>query len=115
MIGRVRFVVCVLLVGSLVGSLADADAKRKPPPPPVAITARVVDLEVRDDARYVTVMAGSDNGITKQMRVKFREGTTTKPFADGEALLIRVDRRTTVLKTNLTTEQVRANRIVQFE
>ena len=112
MIASVRVLVaCVLLFGSL----AHADNKKKPSPRPVAIAGRVVDLEVAGESRIVTVLIGSDNGIAKKWRAKFREGTTEKPLAGGEAVVIRIDKRSTVLKTSLSAEQVRANRVVQFD
>jgi hypothetical protein len=111
MIASVRVLVaCVLLFGSL----AHADTKKKPTPVPVAITGRVVDLDVAGDSRIVTVLIGSETGIERHWHAKFREGTTAKPLAGGEAVVIRVDRRTTVLKTSLSVEQVRANRVVEF-
>jgi len=102
---------CVLLCASL----AHADNKKKPAPRPVAIAGRVVDLEAAGEARIVTVLVGSEAGIGKTWHARFREGTSTKPLADGEATIIRVDKRSAVLKTSLTAEQVRANRVVQFE
>ncbi len=106
---HVVFVVCALLVGSL------AHADKKPARRPAAVVGRVVDLEVSAESRIVTVLVGSDQGIGKRWRAKFRDGTTTKLLADGEAIVIRIDKRTAVLKTSLSAEQVRANRIVQFE
>ena len=112
MIASVRVLIaCVLLLGSL----AHADSKKKPPPRPAAIAGRVVDLDVVGESRIVTVLIGSENGIGETWRAKFREGTTEKPLAGGEAVVIRIGRRTTVLQTSLTAEQVRANRVVQFE
>lgn len=99
-------ITCALLATS-------AYAETKKPKKPV--TARIVDFEVREDARIVTVLAGSEQGIGKTWRAKFREGTTTKPLAGGDAIVIRIDRRTTVLKTSLSADQVRANRTIQFE
>lgn len=95
----------------LVGSLAFADKAPKMLP----ITGRVVDLEVSGDARIVTVMAGSDKGVAKTWHARFLEGDTTKPLPDGEAIIIRIDKRTTIIKTTLTEQQIRANRIVQFD
>jgi hypothetical protein len=112
MIAGVRVLVaCVLLFGSL----AHADSKKKPSPRPAAVAGRVVDLEVAGESRIVTVLIGSANGVGKRWRAKFREGTTAKLLAGGEAVVIRVDERSTVLKTSLSAEQVRANRVVQFE
>lgn len=101
-------VLCVLATGSL--ALAD-----KKGPKPAAISARVVDLEINEDSTIVTVMAGTDKGIDRTWHARFREGGSDKLLPDGEAIVIRVDRRTTVLKTKLTAKQVRENRIVQFD
>ena len=100
---------CVVLVGSL------AFADKKGAPRPLSISGRVVDLEIIGEDTVITVAAGTEQGIDKTWRARFREGTTTKLVPDGEAILIRIDRRTTILKTRLTPEQVRANRIVQFD
>jgi hypothetical protein len=111
MIASVRVLVaCVLLFGSL----AHADTKKKPAPAPVVIAGRVVDLDVVGESVIVTVLRGSETGIDRTWRARFREGTTAKPLAGGEAVVIRVNRRTTVLKTSLSAEQVRANRVVEF-
>jgi hypothetical protein len=99
-------VACVLLVGSLAFA-----GKEKP----LALSGRVVDLDIYRDSTVVTVMRGSDNGLAKGWKAAFREGTTTKLLPGGDATVIRVDRRSTVLKTTLTPEQVRANRVVQFD
>jgi len=102
-----------LVVGVLLlCSLAHADNKKRPAP--VLITGRVVDLEVTGDSRIVTVMTGSEKGVGKKMRATFRETATGKPLPGGDAVVIRVDHWTTVLKTSLTPEQIRANRVVQF-
>lgn len=102
-------VACVLLVGSL--AFADKKGAMKLEP----ISGRVVDLEIYGDTTAVTVLTGSENGLAKDWRARFREGTTTKLLTDGDATIIRIDRRTTVIKTTLTPDQVRANRIVQFD
>jgi hypothetical protein len=101
---------CALLAGS-----AHADKHPKPSAKTKAVTGRVVDITVRDDARIVTVLVGSKQGVGKTWRAKFREGTTTKPLEGGDAVLIRVDKLTSVLKTTLTTEQIRANRTIQLD
>jgi hypothetical protein len=106
----VRFLVmCILLAGSF--AHADKAIKAKPP----SVVGRVVGIEIVDDAVILTVAAGMNEGVTKGARVRFREGKTTKLLAGGEAVLIRVDRRTSILKTKLPAAQVRANRFVQFD
>jgi hypothetical protein len=97
----------------LVGAIAHADKRLSPKPQP--IVGRVVSLEVYPDTTVVTVLVGYNQGIEKTWHAKFREGTTTTLLGGGEATIIRIDRRTTLLKTSLTPEQVRAHRFVQFE
>jgi hypothetical protein len=103
MIKQLVVVMCVL------ASVAHADPK------PKTATGRVIDYQTQGDARIVTVHVGSNQGVARTWRAKFREGTTTKQLVGGEATVIRIDKRSTVLKTNLTPEQIRANRSVQFD
>ncbi len=99
-------VICLLSCSMLVGSSARADKKPRLRLQPVV--GRVVDLEVTADYRIVTVLAGSEQGITRGAHAKFRD-------VDGEAIIVRVDHRTTVVKTSLSAERVRAHRSVQFD
>lgn len=99
----------VLAACVLVGSHARADT-RKP-----SVVARVVGLEIYDDTALVTIAAGSDQGIGKTWRAQFREGKTQKLLAGGEAIIIRVDRRSSILKTRLPPAQVRAHRFIQLD
>src|SRR3954466_9945468 len=101
-------ILCVLLVGSLAFAGGKKDAPKYD-----SITGRVVDLEISGADTVVIVMRGTETGIEKGWHARFREGTTAKLLDGGEAILIRVDHRTIVLKTTLKPEQVRANRIVQ--
>lgn len=101
-------VACVLLAGSF----AAADKKSMKADP---IVARVVDLEINEASTVVTVMAGSDKGVAKGWHATFLEGDSKKPLPDGEATIIRIDKRSTIIKTTLKPEQVRANRQVRFE
>ena len=100
-------IACVLLVAS--SARADRVAKMEP------VVARVVGIEIMGESVVVTVAAGMDQGITKRAHARFRDGKTKKLLAGGEAVLIRVDKRTAVLKTSLPAERVRANRFVQFD
>ena len=105
----VWLVVCVLLVGSF------ARADRPVSPKPTNVVARVVGLEVFDKTSIVTIAAGSERGIGRRWRAQFREGKTPKLLAGGEAVIIRIDRRTSILKTTLTPTQVRENLFVQLD
>ena len=99
----------------LLGSFAHADKAARPKKMP-SVVARVVSLEIYDDeTAFITVTAGSEQGVGKLFRARFREGTTSKLLAGGNALLIRVDRRTTTLKTKLSPAQIRANKFVQLD
>lgn len=104
----VWLVVCVLLVGSF------ARADRRSPKPP-SVVARVVGLEIVDETAVITIAAGSEQGIGKRWRAQFREGKTPNLLAGGEASIIRIDRRTAVLKTALPPAQVRANVFIQLD
>lgn len=110
MIASVRALIVGIL---LLGPMAHADKKAAPRKP--AVVGRVVDLEVRGDSHVVTVLAGSDSGIGKTWRATFVDAATRKPLAGGEAVVIHVDKTSTVLKTRLSAEQVRASRTVQFD
>jgi hypothetical protein len=100
------FIVCVLVAGSF------ADTRKLPVTAPVV--ARVVGFEVSGDATIVKIAAGSEQGLATSWRAHFREGKTPKLLAGGEGVMIRVDRRTSVLQTTLTPAQVRANVFVQL-
>jgi hypothetical protein len=102
-------VACALFVGSLAFAGGKKDDMK-----PLPVDGRVVDLEISGQDRIVIVARGSDGGIERGWRATFLEGTSGKPLAGGEASIIRIDHRSTVLKTKLTPEQVRANRTVQF-
>ena len=103
-------VVLAWLGCALLGSAAHADRRK-----PASVVARVVGLELYDDGAVVTIAAGSQQGIARTARARFREGDTKKPLAGGEAMIIRVDRRTTVLKTHVPPAQIRANRYIQLD
>lgn len=100
--------VCILFLGSF----AHADRRVAKP---ASVVGRVVGIEIMGESVVVTVAAGKDQGVTQRAHARFREGRTTKPLTGGEAVVIRVDRATTVVKTSLPAAQVRANRFVQFD
>ncbi|HUS29015.1 MAG TPA: hypothetical protein VMZ53_10905 [Kofleriaceae bacterium] len=115
---RRLFVISLLVVGSI--AYADKPKARKPvrPVPQNAIVGRIVGLDIYTDegrdSSVITVAAGSENGISKGWHARFREGTTSNRLSGGDATVIRIDRRTVVLKTDLPAEQVRANRYIEF-
>ena len=105
-----RTTVLVSLVVCALGSSAHADRRK-----PASVVARVVGLEIYEDGAVVTIAAGSQQGIARTSRARFRDGDTKKPLAGGEAMIIRVDRRTTVLKTHVPPAQIRAHRFIQLD
>jgi hypothetical protein len=108
---NMRFpILCVLLVGSLAVAGGKKDAIKADP-----IVGRVVDLEILPADTIVTVHLGTYNSLAKDWRARFREGTSEKLLEGGDATIIRMDHRTTILKVHLTPAQVRANRLVQFD
>ena len=107
-----HLLVIALLV---VGSFAQADRGMRPPKP-ASVVGRVVGLEIIEEGTaIVTVAAGSEQTIGKTWHARFRDGNTTKLLAGGDAIIIRIDRQTSVLKTTLSADQVRANRYIQFD
>lgn len=108
-------VVCLLLVGSF--AHADrARAKKKGPDP---VVGRVVGLEVSSeegqDFAIVTILAGKDRGVQSSWHAHFRDGTTDKLLPGGDATIIRIDKRSMIVKTHLSAEQVRANKMVELD
>jgi hypothetical protein len=102
---RILVVVCLV-----VGVHARADTKKPP-----SVVARVVGLDIHDNTAIVTLAAGSEQGVGKTWHARFRDGKTQKLLAGGEAIVIRVDHRSMVVKTSLSPAQVRANRYVQLD
>jgi hypothetical protein len=106
---------CLLLVTTF--AHADRTAARRKPAPPKydSVAGRVVGIEISGPYVVAIVAIGSDMGVPKGAQARFREGKTTKLLPDGDAVVIRVDKRSTIVRTALSPAQVRANRIVQFE
>ena len=92
----------LLVAAGLTAGLAAAD-----PVKPVPITARVVAASVEGDATIVKVAAGSDNAIDRTASCKFIDAAGKD--LDAECIIIRVDRRTTTIKTHLAVAAVTAS------
>jgi hypothetical protein len=75
--------------------------------PPV--TARIIRNDVSGSDLIVTIGAGSDSGVQKTWGAHVLRGDTDQPLAGGEVTVIRVDKKLTVGKVHLTTDQVASN------
>lgn len=80
-----------------------------PPSPPPPVTARIIKLAVDGDAVVCTLGTGNDAGVAKTWRAQVLRGDTRLPLVGGKAEIVRVDRRTTVVRVKLTPETVREN------
>ncbi len=105
----VRSLLSAMVAVLFVGLVARAAPARH------SVVARVVGLMIVEDQSLVTIAAGSDQGIGKGWHARFRAGATANLLADGDATVIRIDRRTSVLKTKLSPAQVRENRFIQLD
>ncbi len=82
------------------------------PAPPAPLTARVIKVEVMGGDTIVTAAMGSDQGISKTATCKFLDAAN-QPRPD-DCILIRVDHRTTIVKTHMTADQLRVSGQVRF-
>ena len=90
-----------LVIAMLLLSTAIASAKKLPPPP---VEAKIVKIAISGGDTVVTVAAGSETGIDKNQACAFY-GAKHKPIA-GACTLIRVDKTTAIVKTQLTRDEV---------
>lgn len=95
-----------------------------PPPTPVVtptvavvspVEARVLKVEVVGNGIEIQVSAGKDHGVTKTWKARVLRGSTQSPLAGGNATIVRIDRRTTTLLVNLTSNVISANPNVVLE
>jgi hypothetical protein len=110
-----HLIVIALLIA---GTFAHADSKKKKKAPeyePDPVVGRIVGLEIIGDEAVITVALGSDNAIGKTWKAHLLAGKTKEPLPGGEAIIIRIDRRSSVLKTKVPPDQIRANHYVQFD
>jgi len=82
-----------------------------PPPPPPAkpITTRMLKFDTVGGGIEVTVPVGATSGVTPEWKVKVLRGQTTSALSGGAGSIVRVDRRTTIVKVSLTPDQLGAN------
>ncbi len=88
-----------------------------PPPPPITpapVTARILKVTIEGDVVVCVLGAGSDNGVAKTWRAQFLRGSTATPLVGGKAEILRVDRRTTMIRVKMTTDAIAANPAVQL-
>ncbi|MDB4960270.1 MAG: hypothetical protein JWP01_269 [Myxococcales bacterium] len=96
-----------------------------PPTPPITppvtpavvaapLTARVLKIEVTSSYVDITVSAGSEFGVAKTWKASVLTGQTTTPLSGGAATVVRVDKRTTVLRVNLSAATIQANNMVRL-
>ncbi len=105
------------------GTILDAtgtncvSAAPPPPPPPIApapVTTRILKLTIEGDFAVCVLGAGSENGVAKTWRAQFLRGSTATPLVGGKAEILRVDRRTTMIRVKMTTDAIAANPAVQL-
>lgn len=89
-----------------------------PPLPPVQVPdpvlTRVLKLEVTSAGLEITVAAGSAHGVGKTWKANVLRGTTMSMLAGGTGTILRVNKQTTIVLVNLTTNAVNANPQVQL-
>ena len=79
------------------------------------ITARVIKNELQNGEMYITIGAGSEQGVTKDWTVKVLSGQSgDQAIGNGDVQIIRIGKRDIVGKTKLSAEQVNANPRVQL-
>ncbi len=97
--------ILVLLVALVVSS--HADAKR-----PGYIDARAINLVIQRADQLITVDKGADRGITKDWIPQLL--VNDKVFETAKVTIVRVDRKTTIVKTNVTFDQMPKKLGVRF-
>jgi hypothetical protein len=89
-----------------------------PPLPPVQlpdpVLTRVLKFEVTSAGLEITVAAGSAHGVGKTWKANVLRGTTMSTLAGGTGTILRVNKQTTIILVNLTTNAVNANPQVQL-
>ncbi len=85
-----------------------------PPVVPDPVLTRVLKFEVTPAGLEITVAAGSAHGVGKTWKANVLRGTTMSTLAGGTGTIIRVNKQTTIILVNLTTNAVNANPQVQL-
>lgn len=93
-----------LLLVAAMGCIASADPLRQ----------RAIKVEIQGTAVLVTVPLGSDNGVDKTMGCHM---LINRMRNESRCAIVRIDKRTTVVKTGLETERdrKRGELSVQFD
>ena len=76
------------------------------------LTARAIKVEVSGAATLITAAMGSDQGVEKTMRCSFVDDAG-KALA-GDCVIVRIDHRTTLVKTTATADPIRVSLRVRF-
>ncbi len=96
-----------------------------PPTPPVAppvvvvvvpdpVVARVLRFDISADGLDLTLSVGSEQGVTKAWRSQVLRGESASPLAGGGGKIVKVNKRTTVVRVSLTPDMIKTNPNVQL-
>lgn len=80
-----------------------------PPPPPPPVVARIVKVSIDGDGVVCTIGIGSEAGVARTWRAEILRGESTAPLVGGKGVVLRVDRRTTLVRVKTTTDVVKDN------
>lgn len=81
---------------------------------PDPVVTRVLKFEITGAGLELTVAAGSAHGVGKTWKANVLRGTTMSTLAGGTGTIIRVNKQTTIVLVNLTTNAINANPQVQL-
>jgi hypothetical protein len=99
------------------GCVAPPTPPTPPTPPPVVvvappadpIVARVLRVDITPNGLDVTVGAGSEQGITKAWKPQVLRGETMSALSGGAGSIVRVNKRTTIVRVQLTPDMMGIN------
>jgi hypothetical protein len=84
-------------------------------PKRATVNGRVVRTEISGNRTVATIARGSDHGVTRSWVGTFvRDETSEVPVAGGEVRIIRVDKKTTIVTTQLSVDAVAKTPWVQL-
>jgi hypothetical protein len=69
----------------------------------------VLSNEVQGSDVLITIGAGSDQGVSKSWKGHVLRGDSETPMEGGDVIVVRVEKRKTIGKVHLTTDQISAN------
>lgn len=81
---------------------------------PDPVVTRVLKFEITPTGLELTVAAGSAHGVGKTWKANVLRGTTMSTLAGGTGTILRVNKQTTIVLVNLTTNAINANPQVQL-